>query len=181
MKKSSVLLILAAAVMAVFLLLASSSDSGNYLRIHIRANSNLSVDQSVKYQVKEAVVSYLTPYLAACKDKKSAMATVKQHLKALENTANSVLSKNNFSYTAKASLKSESFPARNYGEFTLADGVYDALILELGTGEGDNWWCVVYPPLCFVGGTDNGSTEIKYKSLLLEIIEDFKEKYLNGQ
>jgi stage II sporulation protein R len=56
-------------------------------------------------------------------------------------------------------------------------GCYDALIIELGEGKGDNWWCMVYPPLCFIGGEDNGSGKITYKSKILEIIEEFKKKY----
>ena len=63
----------------------------------------------------------------------------------------------------------ERFPTRVYEGVTLAAGVYDALILELGSGEGDNWWCVVYPPLCFTGGSVN----VVYRSKIAQIIRQF--------
>ena len=74
-----------------------------------------------------------------------------------------------FNYHSKVAVRNELFPTRVYGDFTLEEGFYDALIVELGEAKGDNWWCVVYPPLCFTG-TEN----IKYKSKILEIINSFK-------
>ena len=70
----------------------------------------------------------------------------------------------------EAKINNEYFPSRTYEDLTLNEGWYDALIISLGTGEGDNWWCVVYPPLCFT----SGSCDIKYKSKILEIIRNFK-------
>ena len=82
-----------------------------------------------------------------------------------------ILSKNGFSYGATAKLTAERFPTRVYGEYTLPAGEYTALILELGKGQGDNWWCVVYPPLCFAKPTGGN---VVYKSKILEIIENWK-------
>ena len=90
-------------------------------------------------------------------------------LKEAEAIAEKVLLENGFSYGASAKLIKEEFPTRVYEGATLLAGVYDAFILELGSGEGDNWWCVVYPPLCFAGGEQN----IVYKSKILEIIRSF--------
>ena len=78
-------------------------------------------------------------------------------------------------FPIKAKLNfAEQFPDRSYNGVTLAAGVYDALIVELGSGSGNNWWCVVYPPLCFVGGESNGTNQIVYKSKLLEIIRNWQ-------
>ena len=74
-----------------------------------------------------------------------------------------------FSYGASAELETENFPTRVYGEYTLPAGEYSALIIRLGSGEGDNWWCVVYPPLCFAAV----DTDIVYKSKIKEIIENW--------
>ena len=90
---------------------------------------------------------------------------------------NKVLAENGFTYTIHAKLCQEQFPDRNYDNVTLAAGVYDALIIELGSGSGNNWWCVVYPPLCFVGGESNGTNTIVYKSKLLEIINQWKANH----
>ncbi len=140
-----------------------------YLRVHIRANSNLEVDQAVKYEVKDSVVAYLTPVVASCESKEEAMRKIEQSLAGAERVATSTLRQNGFAYGARARLTTEEFPTRVYDGVTLEAGVYDALILELGTGEGDNWWCVVYPPLCFTSGNGN----VVYQSKILQIIRKF--------
>lgn len=143
-----------------------------YLRIHIRADSNSECDQRVKYLVKDAVVGYLTPIIAEIKTKEQAKKALIGNLAAIEKVADGVLGANGFDYTAKAKLKNEEFPTRVYDDLTLEKGFYDSLIIELGSGKGDNWWCVVYPPLCFTGG---GAGYI-YKSKIIEIINDFKKR-----
>ena len=143
-----------------------------YLRIHIRANSNLSVDQQVKYLVKDKVVDYLTPFIAECDTKEKAQSMLYNNLEAIEKVAKGVLDANGFSYSVKAGVKNEKFPTRYYQDLCLESGFYDALIIELGEAKGDNWWCVVYPPLCFTGEGQN----YKYKSKILDIIFDFFNK-----
>ena len=144
-----------------------------YLRIHIRADSNEPAAQSVKYYVRDAIVSYLTPMVAECETKAEAAKTLSLHLGELEGVASEVLREKGFFYGATAELTVECFPTRVYGEYTLPAGEYAALIVRLGSGEGDNWWCVVYPPLCFAA--DNG-TDVIYKSKIQEIIEAWKTK-----
>ena len=140
-----------------------------YLRIHIRANSNQEIDQEVKYKVKDAVIKFLTPKIAECKTKELAEKLLTDNLNNIESVANETLVKNGFNYVAKANVKNELFPTRKYENLVLDGGFYDALIIELGSGKGDNWWCVVYPPLCFV---DTGTGYV-YKSKIKQIIDDF--------
>ncbi len=177
MKKFAVIALLAAAIAGiVFAFLgtggerATASDgAAAYLRVHIRANSNSAEDQAVKYKVRDAVVAFLTPTVAECETKAEAMEKIGDRLDEIAETAQKTLRENGYFYGARASLREEEFPARVYENATLAAGVYDALILELGTGKGDNWWCVVYPPLCFGGG----NTNIVYKSKIKEIVDKF--------
>lgn len=151
--------------------LALPSDGGSqFLRLHVRANSDGAADQAVKYAVKEAVVECLLPVAASCESKEEAMAAVEASLGAIERAADAVLAAEGFSYTSRAELKREEFPARVYDGVTLEAGVYDALIVSLGTGAGANWWCVVYPPLCFAG---EGTGDVRYASRIAEIIRDF--------
>lgn len=164
------------ALLAVIVAVPTKTNA-DFLRIHIRADSNNAADQNVKYEVKNAVVNYLTPYLANATTKQKAMTIVKSHLRDIEAVCDGVLKANGFSYTSRARLCEEQFPDRAYGDVTLAAGVYDALIIELGSGSGNNWWCVVYPPLCFVGGESNGTGQIVYRSLLMEIIENWKQNH----
>jgi stage II sporulation protein R len=145
------------------------NDANAYLRVHIRANSNRAEDQEVKYKVRDEVVSYLTPIVAECTTKEEAIEKIGANLDGATRVAEATLKKYGYTYGARASIREEEFPTRIYKDTTLAAGVYDALILELGTGEGDNWWCVVYPPLCFGGG----NCKIEYKSKISEIIKKF--------
>lgn len=169
-------ILLTAFAMALPVSKEQTYDADRFLRIHIRANSNSDADQQLKYKVKQAVVDFLTPLLVDADTKEKAVSIIKNNFCGVERVADEVIRANKFNYLSKASLKREDFPTRRYGEFTLQSGVYDALILELGSGKGDNWWCVVYPPLCFVNGVENGTGKVVYRSLLKEIIEKFKSK-----
>ena len=159
------------AVAGTGLVKGKSGVEKDFLRLHIRANSNSAADQDVKYLVKQEIVNELTPIFVDVKTKKQAMETLNDNLTRIEQIANGVLSDNGFTYTARAAVKSEHFPTRAYNDVVLPDGVYDALIMELGTGQGDNWWCVVYPPLCFLENNIGGETGVKYRSKLHELIK----------
>ncbi|MBO5927127.1 MAG: stage II sporulation protein R [Clostridia bacterium] len=150
----------------------SDTTSAEYLRIHIRANSNSVEDQSVKYEIKDILVSYLTPYIAECESKQEAENLLNEKRTKLNSLIDGLLKEKGFSYTSNVVVRNEKFPTRVYGEFTLDEGFYDAVIVELGKANGDNWWCVVYPPLCFT----SNACGVKYKSKILEIIKEFKEK-----
>ena len=176
MKKIIFAVVALAVVLTVIIAAPSGTSNADFLRIHIRADSNDQADQNVKFKVKSAVVDYLTPYLANAQTKQQAMRVVSAQLSAIEDVCNEVLAVNGFAYKSRAKLCVEQFPDRSYGDVTLAAGVYDALIIELGSGTGNNWWCVVYPPLCFVGGESNGTNQIVYKSKLMEIIRQWKAK-----
>jgi len=149
------------------------SKTEDYLRIHIRANSNSYEDQSIKYQVKDKIVEYLIPIVAECTTKEKAMQLLKINIEGINETANKVLEEKGFNYKANAQLREEEFPLRVYQNYSLESGIYDALIVELGEAVGDNWWCVVYPPLCFSG---EGEGNIKYRSKIIDIIESFNNK-----
>ena len=140
-----------------------------YLRIHIRADSNEDGAQAVKYKVRDEVVAYLTPLVADYTCKAEAVQGIARNLHGVCEVAEKILRQEGFFYGATAEIAVETFPTRVYGGYTLPAGEYTALIVRLGRGEGDNWWCVVYPPLCFAA-TD---TDVIYKSKIKEIIEKF--------
>ena len=144
-----------------------------YLRIHIRADSNEDEAQAVKYYVRDCLVDYLTPLVAEYETRDKAMQGVKTHLSEIAAVATKALQIKGFPYAATAELTVETFPTRVYDGYTLPAGEYAALIVRLGKGEGDNWWCVVYPPLCFAA--DTGKNVI-YKSKIKEIIDNFRKK-----
>lgn len=172
MKRFGLILIIVFVIVAAALL-AQKIDGGSvkdsvYLRVHIRANSNADIDQGVKYAVKERVVDLLTPKVQNADTVDAAIDIIKKNIIEIERVADEVLLINGFNYKSKARLAVEEFPMRSYEDLVLEGGLYDALVIDLGTGEGDNWWCVIYPPLCFVGRETDGST-IKYKSFIYEL------------
>ena len=168
MKKILIVLI---CIMSLSLFSGCKFVNDDVVRIHIRANSNLAIDQEVKLKVRDEVVKVITPLLADCKNSSDVKYVLNENLDVIENIADGVLFENGFQYLAKASLNNEYFPSREYDGEVFDAGYYDALILNLGTGNGDNWWCVAYPPLCFVGNVDGGS--VRYESKLLELINKF--------
>ncbi len=150
----------------------NTSVASEYLRIHIRADSNEEEAQAVKYLVRDEVVAYLTPLVAEYETREEAFKGLKARLPQIAARADEVLQRQGFEYSASARLTRESFPTRVYGEYVLPAGEYAALVLDLGSGKGDNWWCVVYPPLCFAKGNEN----VIYKSKIKEIIDRFYKK-----
>lgn len=175
MKKIVIIALLLVSVIAIAAITPQKQSNSDYLRIHIRADSNSTEDQNVKYVVKNAVVEYLAPFLVQATTKSKALQIVEKHIHSIEEVCNSVLRSQGKSYCATVKLCTETFPDRRYQDLTLSAGVYDALIINLGSGSGNNWWCVVYPPLCFVEGV-SGSQGLVFKSKLLEIISQWRQK-----
>lgn len=147
------------------------SVSSGVVRIHIRANSNSEIDQDIKLVVRDKVIEYITPIIETCESSDDVKSILSENIFQIENIANETLKNNGFKYYSSASLDNEFFPSRSYDGVTFPSDYYDALIIRLGNGTGDNWWCVAYPPLCFVD--DNSSNKIEYKSILVELIKKY--------
>lgn len=140
------------------------------IRIHIRANSNGDCDQAVKLRVRDRITEYLENVLVDCKSKSEAKSVLTGASTTLVNIANSTLSSNGFEYKSTIRFSNEYFPDRIYDGYEFPAGYYDALVINLGTGAGDNWWCVAFPPLCFVPDS-NGDEQVVYKSYIKEILD----------
>lgn len=121
------------------------------LRLHVLANSDSKADQNVKLLVRDAVRTYISKYIPEEAEKSS--ETVKlwagKNLDQIEKTANEVLIRQGYSYAATAKITNAYFPDRKYGNMLYPKGRYEALRIELGQASGQNWWCVLYPNLCF--------------------------------
>ena len=140
------------------------------IRIHIRANSNGNEDQAVKLLVRDAITDYLESALANCKTKAQASSVLSGNRNKLIAIANTTLKNNGFSYTSSIRIGNEYFPDRVYDGYDFPAGNYDAVVINLGTGTGDNWWCVAFPPLCFVPDSEN-SEKVEYKSWVKEMLD----------
>ena len=149
------------------------TNSSDLLRIHIRANSNEDVDQNIKFAIKDKFVEFLTPLVVDCQNKTDAICMIEKQKDKLKDIADNILKQNGFEYQSNVVIKKEFFPTRTYENYTVESGVYDAVIVELGDASGNNWWCVIYPPLCFTNFSFN-SKNIVYKSKIMEIIKTVK-------
>ena len=127
------------------------SIAGKILRFHVLANSDSEADQNVKKQVRDAVGAYIEPYLLECENIEETRATVNDHMDEIIAVSKETLAANGFTYGASAELTHTDFPEKTYGDYTFPEGNYEALEITLGDGAGHNWWCVLYPNMCFRG------------------------------
>ena len=142
------------------------SIAGKILRFHVLANSDSEADQNVKKQVRDAVGAYIEPYLLECENIEETRATVNDHMDEIIAVSKETLAANGFTYGASAELTHTDFPEKTYGDYTFPEGNYEALEITLGDGAGHNWWCVLYPSLCFTNATcavvdEDGKKELK--------------------
>lgn len=129
------------------------------IRLHVVANSDSPQDQKIKLQVRDAVVQSLSDAMADIADIDQARAYISENLPKIERVANDTLKALGCEETALVSLKEELFDTRYYDTFTLPAGVYEALRITIGEGEGRNWWCVVFPTLC-IPATSEGFSDV---------------------
>lgn len=125
------------------------------IRLHVVADSDSPEDQAIKLQVRDAVLTSLREALADATDMAQAKAYIREHLPQIQETANAVLAEIGSGDTAVVTFLEEAFPVRQYDTFSLPSGVYESLRITIGTGEGKNWWCVVFPSLCFQGTSED--------------------------
>lgn len=121
------------------------------LRFHILANSDSDKDQKVKEKVRDAIGNYLAPQLEEARDLSDTKNIVTRHMDEIVTVAEETLEKEGYSYGASARLAIVDFPVKTYGSYTFPAGEYEALEITLGEGNGHNWWCVLYPNMCFQG------------------------------
>lgn len=129
------------------------------IRLHVVANSDSEEDQAIKLRVRDAVVESLQTAMADVTDIDQARTYIRENLPKIQQTANEALKALGCEDTAVATLDEEIFDTRYYDTFTLPAGVYEALRITIGEGEGKNWWCVVFPTLC-VPATSEGFGDV---------------------
>ena len=124
------------------------------LRFHVLANSDAKDDQNVKLKVRDAVGHMLGQKLKKVTDRAQTEKIVQDHMDEIIETAEKTLHKNGYTYGASARLANVDFPVKTYGDYTFPAGKYRALQITLGKGEGHNWWCVMFPPMCLPAAED---------------------------
>lgn len=159
MKKKIRLLVICALLAALFLCGTLIADrqrlQQDVIRLHVVANSDTETDQQLKLQVRDAVVEYVGGEMADVANAEQAKAYLQSNLLAIQAAAEKVLMESGVRQEVSVSLCREPFDTRVYDTFTLPAGVYNALRITIGEGEGKNWWCVVFPALCMGAVTDD--------------------------
>ena len=164
------LLLIVSAVSATLLLIScNKAPERDYIRIHVRANSDADEDQTVKLAVRDAIVQYFAPLSVGVDSKEEMWKLLRSKKQEIQKVADDTLLSCGYDYGSRVTLGREAFPTKNYGDLTLEAGEYDAVIVELGTGKGKNWWCVAYPPLCFIAAEETGKEEVEYRSWIAEL------------
>lgn len=125
--------------------------SEKVLRFHVLANSDDEADQSLKLAVRDAVGSYMQKKLAGVDDLEECEQIVNGNLDQIREVAAETIAQNGYDYDVTAELEYTSFPVKSYGSYTFPAGEYEALRVVIGEGKGHNWWCVMYPNMCFSG------------------------------
>ncbi len=139
--------------------------SEKIIRFHVRANSDSERDQDLKLLVRDAVGTYMHQELAGVTDANVSRARIEQDMPVIISTAKKALEEQGCDYPVTASLTRTEFPRKTYGSFSFPAGEYEALQLVIGQGAGKNWWCVMYPNMCFSGS-------------VYEVVEDEAEESL---
>ena len=120
------------------------------VRFHVLANSDTTADQNLKLDVRDAVLSAFGEKLEGCSSKGESMALLAAYKEEIRQTAAAEIARQGYDYPVSVSLVREDFPEKTYGNLVFPAGVYDAVRIEIGEAKGHNWWCVLYPNLCFI-------------------------------
>ena len=175
----------------------SSNIEDRVFRLHVLANSDSKEDQNLKYKVRDALIEYMNTISKNVTSKEEVISIAKEHEEDFYKIAKDVISQNGFSYDVNIRIGNFPFPTKQYGDISLPSGNYDAMRVEIGDSLGQNWWCVMFPPLCFVDVTsgivpdeskeiikenlsteeynlisDTENNEIKFKFRLIEFFQN---------
>ena len=145
----------------------STGLSTNIFRLHILANSDSKEDQELKLKVRDEIINYMKTLSDGMSDKDAVIELSKKHTNDFIKIAERVIHENGYNYPVNIEIGNFYFPTKYYGNISLPAGNYDALKIEIGEAKGQNWWCSLFPPLCFVG-VSSGIVDEKGEEYLKE-------------
>lgn len=177
----------------------SNDISNTVFRLHVIANSDSNDDQNLKLKVRDELLSYMNIISKNCNSKEEVIKMAMEHKDNFKEIAKRVIKENGFNYDVDISIGKTDFPTKSYGDISLPAGTYDALKVKIGEANGKNWWCVMFPPLCFVDVSTGivpesskkemkenlndeeyelisktDSSEVKFKFKLIEIFQNMR-------
>lgn len=149
------------------------------LRFHVLANSDNEEDQALKMKVKESILDYIKQEMPEGESLDETSEWIRKHIDELEEVAETVILEEGYAYTVSAAVTTCWFPEKTYGDLTFPQGNYKSLRIEIGEAKGQNWWCVLYPGLCFVDAV-NAIVPEEGKEKLKCVLSEEEYSYLNA-
>ena len=146
--------------------------SDSVFRLHVIANSDNQVDQDLKYKVRDKVIEYMNTLITKEMDKQEVINIAQNNLEEFKQIAIKTVIEEGFNYNVETKIGNYYFPTKEYGDISLPSGLYDALRIEIGEAKGKNWWCVMFPQLCFVDVSKGIVPEDSKEELKRSIGED---------
>ena len=143
------------------------------IRVRVVANSNSIDDQAMKQTEKNNNEKQITELLMGAESIKDARSILKSNLDNINKTVKRILEKNNYSMDYEVNYGYNHFPQKRYKGVVYEEGDYESIVITLGSGQGDNWWCVLFPPLCLMESNSNDIEEVEYKSFIKELIDKY--------
>lgn len=141
------------------------------IRFRVLANSNNVYDQEVKMDVAMKVQNEIYNLLKDKENIDESRKTIQENIPQIESVVEKIFKEKNYINTFKVSYGKNYFPEKKYKGVTYEEGIYESLLITLGEGKGDNWWCVLFPPLCLIEAEE--SSEVEYKFFVQELIEKY--------
>lgn len=142
------------------------------IRFHVIANSDKDEDQKIKLEIKDKIINYIYPFLQKSNSIENSRNILNSQKENILNIASEILLESGYNYKANIEFSRENFPEKSYGNIILPQGEYEAFRIILGDGKGKNWWCVMFPPMCFIDVTKGKIEEDKSKEELDAVIEN---------
>ena len=143
------------------------------IRLRVIANSNDTYDQKIKMKVSNQIQTTMYNLLKDVKGIESARDIVNNKIDIIDKDIKKVLQEENYKLGYKINFGYNYFPEKKYKDVTYNEGYYESVLVTLGKGEGNNWWCVLFPPLCLLEAEEEKSKKVEYKSFIKEIIEKY--------
>lgn len=153
--------------------------SSNVVRLHVVANSDTDTDQALKLKVRDEIIDYLNPMLKNVSDSAETKKIIENNIENIKKQAEKTIKKYGYTYNVTVDTGNFEFPTKIYDSIKFPKGKYDALKIVIGKGKGQNWWCVLYPQLCFLNG--NGILSKQGDSLLKECLSEDEYKLITSK
>lgn len=143
------------------------------IRFRVIANSNNDIDQEEKKKIAKQLSLDVTEVLARTNSIEEARETLQNNLSKFESTTQEIIKQDNYKSSIDVDYGNHYFPKKNYKGVTYKEGDYESLVVTLGEGKGENFWCVLFPPLCLLEAEENETDEVEYKSFIKELIDKY--------